>query len=181
MLEYILTLNYLFAVIVVFVDLVLMLLVVSRLTTGMWLPPRFDVVFLKHVPLLLLLVSSSAVLLSLFYSEVVGLPVCALCWFARTMMLPIAVLSIVSYVRKDPHVWVYILSLALIGMCITLYHHLYQIGVVAGSLCTALADGGDCAKRYVYEFGFVTMPWMGFTIFALLAFLSWRLREAVKR
>jgi disulfide bond formation protein DsbB len=97
------------------------------------------------------------------------------------MMIPSAVLALVAYVRKDVHVWVYIFSLACIGMGITLYHHLYQIGVVAGTICTALVDGGDCAKRYVYEFDFVTLPWMGFTIFSVLAFLAWRLHTTAKK
>lgn len=34
--------------------------------------------------------------MSLWYSEVVGLPVRPLCWFARTMMYPLAVVLVVA-------------------------------------------------------------------------------------
>lgn len=171
------SLTYLFAVITVCLGVVLAFFGVSRLTMRAWLPSSFDATLLAHV---LPIASVSALLgvsLSLFYSEVVGLPTCVLCWLSRTMLFPYALIASVAWARKDVRVWPYLLSLSAVGMVITLYHHLYHIGVVDGALCSAFVDGGDCAARYVFEFGFVTMPWMGFTLFSLLAFLAWRMRE----
>ncbi|MBP9749614.1 MAG: disulfide bond formation protein B [Candidatus Pacebacteria bacterium] len=171
------SLTYLFSVIIVCLDVVVVFLAVSRSVMRMWLPPTFDRVLLRYILPIASVSALMGVLLSLFYSEIVGFPVCVLCWFSRTMLFPYALIASVAWVRRDVQVWPYLLSLSVSGMVITLYHHLYQMGVTAGTLCTTFANGGDCAARYVFEFGFVTMPWMGFTLFTVLAFLAWRMRE----
>lgn len=174
---YVASLTYLFAVIVVCLGIVLVFLTVSRAMMHAWLPPAFDRPLLARVLPFASISALLGVLLSLFYSEIVGFPTCVLCWLSRTMLFPYALIASVAWVRKDRGVWPYLFSLSVTGAAITLYHHLYQIGVTDGALCGAFADGGDCAARYVFEFGFVTLPWMGFTLFSLLAFLAWRMRE----
>ena len=170
------TLNYLFALGTLGLLAIVVATLAWRATTG-YLLPRPLAPYVE--PYLLWAIAALGVVssaLSLWYSEVVGFPPCALCWFARTMMYPIAIIGTVAAWRKDASVWPYLFTLAIIGMMITGYHHLYQVGYVEGTLCNALADGGDCAKRYVYEFGFVTFPFMGFVVFSVMALLSWLMR-----
>jgi disulfide bond formation protein DsbB len=93
------------------------------------------------------------------------------------MMFPLAVIGVVAAWRKDQNAWPYLMSVAIVGMLITGYHHLYQMGTISGALCNAIEGGGDCLKRYVFEFGFVTMPLMGFALFAAIALLAWFTRK----
>jgi len=170
------TVTYLLAVGTVLLALLLFVIVLSRLATGSWLPRSVAPLAKRYGLWAIAIFGALGLFLSLWYSEVVGFPPCTLCWFGRTMMYPLAVIGIVAAVRGDRSVWVYTMSLALIGMLITGYHHLYQVGFVSGDLCTAFANGGDCARRYVYEFNMVTLPLMGFVVFSATALLSWLVR-----
>ncbi len=180
MTEGVATLSYLFAVGTLLLFAVMIAVVLWRVATGAWLPrviARYSEPYLLWIIAAFGLASSA---LSLWYSEVVGFPPCALCWFARTMMYPLAIIGTIAAWRKDVAAWPYLFALAVVGMFITGYHHLYQVGYIEGTLCTALNDGGDCARRYVYEFDLVTFPLMGFAVFAAVALLAWIIRAQEK-
>jgi len=169
--EYAQTVTYLFAVASILLNIMVVFALLSRVTMGVWLPPSVRGSIERVALVVAACFSLGAVGLSLWYSEVVGVPVCALCWFARTMMFPLALILWVAVYRKELAVRPYALALAIAGMLITGYHHLLQIGAIEGSICSALRDGGDCAKRYIYEFDWVTMPWLGFTLFSTVFLL----------
>lgn len=152
--------------------------VVYRLLSGQWLPHALHDHVVRYGLAAAASLSGAALVMSLWYSEVVGLPVCPLCWFARTMMYPLAVILLIAAVRRDTGVVPYALSLAAIGAAITGYHHLYQMGIAPSGACDLLAEGGTCAVRYVFEFGFVTMPLMGFALFCTIGLLLWVVRRA---
>lgn len=171
------TLTYLFAVGTILLLLLVLVILVMRIATGRYVP-HSGVPLVRRIalPLAAILAVFGSVM-SLYYSEIVGYEPCVLCWFGRTMMYPLAVVLVVALVRRERAVWPYAFTLSIIGLLITGYHHLYQIGAVAGSLCSALGDGGECAKRYVYEFDMVTLPLMGVAMFASVALLVWIARH----
>lgn len=175
---YVATLTYLFAVGTVLLGLLVCSVVVTRLTMGVWLPASVDGVVRAWALHAVALLSTFGTILSLFYSEVVGFTPCVLCWLARTMLFPLSVITLIAAWRNDVTVRPYVLALSLVGMLITGYHHLYQMGFTSGALCNALEGGGGCDKLYVLEFGFVTMPFMGLTLFAATALLAWLMRKA---
>lgn len=170
------TLTYLFAVSTVLLGLIVFVTMLSRLSLGKWLPEQFAEHPRRYGLWVAAFLGLASVVSSLWYSEVVGFPPCPLCWFARTMLYPLAAILVVAAWRKDTAVWPYVLTLSSIGALITGYHHLYQVGFVKGTLCNVLAAGGDCAKRYVFEFGFVTLPLMGFVMFVTTALVVWLAR-----
>lgn len=174
--EYAQTATYLFAVASIVLNIVVVFVLLSRFAMGVWLPPSVRKGIERSALLIAACFSLGAVALSLWYSEVVGVPVCALCWFARTMMFPLALVLSVAVYRRAYDVRPYAIAMAGVGMLITGYHHLLQIGAIQGSICSALKDGGDCAKRYIYEFDWVTMPWLGFTLFSTVFLLVWLAR-----
>jgi disulfide bond formation protein DsbB len=147
---------------------------IYRGISGKWLPDVLAPVFDRYGLLITAVLPVLAVPLSLWYSEVVGFTPCPLCWFGRTMMYPLAIILAIAAWRKDKGVYVYALPLAVIGFLITSYQHLMQVGVVGGGLCEAF--GGECAKRYVFEFGFVTLPYFGAVVFAVIIILLLALR-----
>lgn len=108
--------------------------------------------------------------LTLVYSEVVGYPACYLCWIQRGFIYPqIIFLATALWMKKR---WAIVVSLlmSVIGMIVAIYHNLISI-TGAGDRCGAFGNGVSCSVRYVYEFGYITIPMMSLTIFALLTLL----------
>lgn len=103
---------------------------------------------------------------SLFFSEVMELPPCVLCWYQRIAMYPL-VLIIGIGIAFDERKWkVYALPLALIGLALAVYHNLIYYGVIPESL-TPCTQGASCSERQIEWLGFITIPLMG-----LLSFLA---------
>ncbi len=101
---------------------------------------------------------------SLFFSEVMGLPPCLLCWYQRIAMYPLVVVIGSGIVMRDRRMKYYALPLCLIGLVISLYHNLLYYGLVPESIapCTA---GISCTSRQIEWLGFVTIPLMGLAAF----------------
>ncbi len=97
---------------------------------------------------------------SLFFSEVMGLQPCVLCWFQRIAMYPLVLIIGIGIVTKDDRWKVYALPLALIGLAIAAYHNLIYYGVIPESL-TPCTQGVSCSERQIEWLGFVTIPFMG--------------------
>jgi disulfide bond formation protein DsbB len=111
------------------------------------------------------LVAATAMAGSLYFSEVAGFVPCALCWYQRIAMYPLAVLLLVAALRRDFGFRPYALTLAALGSVISAYHVLVQRlpGLPSGS-CSVDAP---CSAIYVERFGFVTIP-----VMALIGFLA---------
>lgn len=123
-------------------------------------------------PLHLVFVTSLASLVfSLVYSNIMDFPPCELCWIQRICMYPQVLLSLMALIRKDLHMVYYLLPLSIIGLVVSFYHSLVQWGFGLGLLgCTAV--GGECAKVYVLEYGYITIPFMAFSSFVYLLTIS---------
>ena len=124
----------------------------------------------KHALILGFLVSLSAVLGSLFYSNVVGFEPCLLCWYQRIAIYPMLILFGVALLKKDRGVFSYILPLNLVALILSAYHSYVQWGGNPLIPCDATAS---CTKLYVYEFGYVTIPTMTLSVVATFLLLYW--------
>ncbi len=112
---------------------------------------------------------------SLFFSEVMSLPPCVLCWYQRIAMYPLVVLLAVSILRKDGAQKAYALPLALAGQGIAVYHNLLYYKWIPQSIgpCTS---GVSCTSRQIEWFGFITIPFLSlvaFTLLVVLLLLPW--------
>jgi len=175
--DYAQIISYFFALGMVVLHVILVLSVLHRLIEGTWLPSAVSGFVERWGLVIAAVFPVAAVFSSLWYSEIVGLPVCVLCWFTRTMMYPLAVILPIAAWRKDRNIWLYVIPISLIGLAISGYQHLMQMGVVEGGLCHALSGDTDCAARYVFEFGYITMPLFATTMFTAIAFLTWLVRK----
>ena len=120
----------------------------------------------KNILLIGFLLSMSALVSSLVYSEIIGYPPCMFCWWARIMFYPQVVLFGRGLIKKDLNILPYTLILTTIGLCITTYHSIIQIVGESPIPCTA--GGISCVSRDVFMFGFITIPLMGVVGFAVL-------------
>ena len=124
----------------------------------------------RHALWLGLIVSLTAVLGSLFYSNIVGFPPCNLCWWQRIFIYPQLVLFLVAVKTSDFKVFRYSVPLAVVASIISIYHMFVQMGGNSILPCSATAS---CAKLYVYAFGYITIPSMALTISVAILLLAW--------
>jgi len=69
------------------------------------------------------ILAAGATLGSLFFSEVMGLKPCVLCWYQRIFMYPLVVILLVGMFPLDNRVVRYALPLAVIGWLFAIYHY----------------------------------------------------------
>ncbi|RME13263.1 MAG: disulfide bond formation protein B [Ardenticatenia bacterium] len=119
------------------------------------------------LPLFAWIVALTAMSGSLYYSEVRGFIPCTLCWYQRILMYPLVAIILVGILRRDEGLPLYVLPLSVLGMFVSTYHYLLQIGVLTETgTCKA---GVPCTVKYVNYFGFVTIPFMALTAFYLIS------------
>jgi disulfide bond formation protein DsbB len=109
--------------------------------------------------------------LTLVYSELFGVIPCGFCWLERVMLYPQVILLAGALYIKDRYIPMYGILLSVCGLIISLYHHYIQMGGSQFVKCPATGAGADCAKRIIFEFGFVTFPLMAGVLFAFLIIL----------
>lgn len=163
---------------VLFAHVAIVLYVVFRLILKKpWSPAVVSL--LKRYGLLCgALVALGATVGSLLISYGFGIPACDLCWFQRTMIYPLAIITLVAWWRSDVEVWEYVLPLAGIGALIGLYQHVMQVWPSLGLACGSVATSASCAARYMFEFGYITLPLLGVTTCVLVAVFAWEARKA---
>lgn len=104
---------------------------------------------------------------SLFFSEVMQLPPCVLCWYQRIAMYPLLLIIGSGIITRDTKMKVYALPLCLAGLAIAIYHNLLYYGVIPESIAPC-AEGVPCNAVQIELFGFITIPLMGLVAFAAI-------------
>ena len=117
---------------------------------------------------------------SLYYSKVQGYVPCELCWYQRICGYPFAVILGIAAWRRDAGVRVYAVPVFAIGAVIAAYHSWIQAFPPADgtSFCTADVP---CTTRYVYELGFVSLPFMALSAFVAMMALLFIARPSPRR
>jgi len=115
---------------------------------------------------------------SLFYSEILGIAPCGLCWLQRVFLYPQAILFAVAIWKKSRDIADYSIALSIFGGVVALYQHYLQMGGANVLPCPAVAtQAADCSVRFLFEFGYITFPLMSFTVFAFLIIVMLFVRE----
>jgi disulfide bond formation protein DsbB len=118
-----------------------------------------------------------SIIMALFYSDYLGIVPCSLCWYQRIFLFPQALLFAVAlWKREAARIADYSIVLSIFGGIVALYQHYIQI--VGESPLPCPASGGDCVKRFLFEFGYVTFPLVAFSAFALLIVIMLFVRRA---
>ena len=103
---------------------------------------------------------------SLFFSEVMELPPCVLCWYQRIAMYPMVFVIAVGILTRDGRFRNYALPLAVAGTLISVYHNLLYYGIIPESIAPCV-QGISCTTKQIEWLGFITIPLM-----ALVAFVT---------
>jgi disulfide bond formation protein DsbB len=109
---------------------------------------------------------------SLFFSEIAHFVPCELCWYQRICMYPLSITTLLAALFDDPRAARYLLPLPVAGAGVSVYHLLVENGVVGESKTCLISAPGGCGVKWINEFGYMTIPTLALTAFALLfAFL----------
>lgn len=111
-------------------------------------------------------VASAATAGSLWFSEVEHFVPCKLCWYQRIAMYPLVLLALPA-LAGDRRAARYFLPLPLAGLGVSLWHVLVERGVVEETRSCLVSAPGGCSVRWIEELGYVTIPTLAATAFAL--------------
>jgi disulfide bond formation protein DsbB len=115
-------------------------------------------------------VAATSTLGALFFSEVMGLPPCVLCWYQRIFMFPLVLLLPIGLFPFDPKVVRYALPLTVVGGAIALFHVLLTWGLIPESV-KPCAQGVPCSVNQIEWFGFVSIPLLSLVCFLIMTAL----------
>jgi len=116
------------------------------------------------------LIASASTLGALFFSQVVGVVPCVLCWYQRICMFPLVFILAAGLFPFDARLVRYALPLTVVGWMIAMFHVLVVAGVVPESIrpCT---QGVPCKDQQIEWFGFLTIPLFSLIAFSVIALL----------
>lgn len=112
----------------------------------------------------------TAMLGSLYFSEVKAYIPCDLCWYQRILMYPLTLILAVGISVRDKWLPRIVLPLSVIGMGVSSYHYLLEKTdlFAKDTFCRA---GVSCVTVWINWFGFVTIPFLALTAFTIITIM----------
>lgn len=121
-------------------------------------------------------ISAFSTLGSLFFSEVMKLPPCILCWYQRIFMYPLVLTLLMGLFPFERKVIKFSLPLVIVGWGIAVYHNLLYYKILPESASPCI-QGISCTTVQLNWLGFITIPFLslaGFTLILSLLILLQR-------
>jgi disulfide bond formation protein DsbB len=115
-------------------------------------------------------IACASTLGALFFSEIMNLPPCVLCWYQRIFMFPLVLLLPVGLFPFDARVVRYALPLALAGWLVSLFQVLLVAGLIPEGI-RPCRQGVPCSEVQIQWLGFVNIPLLSFVAFSTLTAL----------
>ena len=117
---------------------------------------------------------------SLFFSEVMRVPVCELCWYQRIAMYPMVLILAIGLLPYDPKVLRYAAAFTVTGWLIALFHVLLVAGIIPES-AQPCVQGIPCSETHISLLGFLNIPTLSlltFTSIGILLFYANRMESS---
>lgn len=131
--------------------------------------------FFYHSTLYIALAAAlTAMLGSLYFSEVRHYLPCNLCWYQRILMYPLGAILAVGLLRQDINLPYYVLPLSLLGQGFSTYHYLLEKTNIFAAP-TSCQSGVPCLTPWINWMGFITIPFlamMGFFIITVMCLIA---------
>ena len=115
-------------------------------------------------------IALGATLGALFVGEVMGQAPCALCWYQRIAMFPLAIVLGIGVLRGDTTVWQYALPLALAGLLVATWHTLLYFGLLPTPI-EPCGPGPSCTDTNMSLWGAVPLPALSVIAFFTISLL----------
>lgn len=134
---------------------------------------------MENALLMIWVVSLTATLGSLYFSEIRGYEPCTLCWYQRIIMYPIVLISTIAYIQKNAKIALTTAVFSCIGAATSLYH--YSLQKLTFLQDSAPACGRvSCIGEYINWLGFITIPFLALTAFVIIAATSFYMLKVLK-
>ena len=121
--------------------------------------------------LLSFIISLTATLGSLFFSEIMQFVPCSMCWYQRIFMYPLVFIFLINLLYPDDKIFKYSFILILIGLFFSIYHNLLMFGIISEEMVPCV-QGIPCSTVYLNWLGFITIPLLSFVAYFLLFILQ---------
>ena len=108
---------------------------------------------------------------ALFFSEVMALEPCVLCWYQRIAMYPLVLTLGIAAFTNDRRIGRYVLPPALLGAAVSIYH--VQLERFPQQEALACSKTVPCTTIWFEQFGYITMPVLALSAFAFIGVLVW--------
>lgn len=156
--------------IALFVHIILDILKVRHITKRLISTYRLELLFLIS-----LMGTVGSLLLSIYFK----LEACELCWYQRVFLFALPIVTAIALLKKHIHAHVYVFWLSITGLLFALYHSLLQSGVFSSGNAVFCNPNSiiDCSVPAFTYFGFITIPVIAFSIFLLLAYISYESKQ----
>ena len=120
----------------------------------------------RVAPFLVAATAIGATLGSLYFSEIADFVPCTYCWYQRIAMYPMAVIVPLAIIRRDRSILWSSLALGGVGIAISIYH--IQLQMFPDQASNSCSLTSPCTAKWVEAFGFMTIPQMAGTSFAII-------------
>lgn len=107
---------------------------------------------------------------ALFFSEIMNLEPCVLCWYQRIAMFPLVMILGLGAYTLDSHCVKYGLPLAWAGWFAAGYHCLLYAGFIPQGM-QPCGKGLSCSEVKLELIGFITIPLLSFIAFSIIVLL----------
>jgi disulfide bond formation protein DsbB len=111
-----------------------------------------------------------ATLGSLFFSKVMGVPVCELCWYQRIAMYPLVLILAIGLFPYDPRVVRSAGALTSVGWLVALYQVLLVAGIIPKD-AQPCVEGIACSETHISLLGFLNIPILSLLTFSIIGVL----------
>lgn len=127
---------------------------------------------MKHWSLLFTtwIVVTIATLGSLFFSEIMDVPICKLCWYQRIAMYPMVLILAISLFPYDRKLVRIGGVMAAVGWFIALFHVLLVAGIIPENIQPCV-QGIPCSETHISLLGFLNIPALSLLTFSLIGAL----------
>ena len=136
--------------------------------------PNWTIIFICWI------IAAVSTLGSLFFSEIMEFPPCALCWYQRIFMFPLVLVFLAGLFAFDKSSIKFTLPIALVGWGFAFYHYLLYSGFIPESI-QPCSQGVSCSETYLDLFGFLTIPMLSLMSFSTIIVLLFVLRRRLSK
>lgn len=105
------------------------------------------------------LIALAAFLIAQYSGDILGLPICHLCWYQRICIYPLAIIIGIAAFRNDGGIVIYTIPLTLLGAAFALFQYFEQMipNFLPIMVCK---QGPSCSTIHFKLLGFITFPFM---------------------
>ena len=105
------------------------------------------------------LISLTALLATLYSSEMLNMPVCYLCWYQRICTYPLVIILGIAAYKNEAHIIPYVIAFPILNCVFAIYQYLEQM-IPGFSPIAVCSPDVPCSTIHLKLLGFITYPFL---------------------